>query len=260
MEKSQKSEKSSLTAVVLTKNSGGDIAACLDGLDFAGEVVVIDNGSTDDTVRIAASIGARVVFEPEADFALLRNRGLKEARSEWIFYLDADERVSAELKNEIVKIVSGENDFSVYKARRQNYFFGVRWPGEEQLERLFRRSSLKKWYGKVHESPDYDGESGLLHHPIFHYTHRDLDSMTAKTNEWSEIEAGQLFSSGHPPLAPWRFARVFLTGWSRSFFRGGAGKMGTLGVIESLFQGFSMFITYAKLWEKQSRLKDSKNF
>ena len=110
---------------------------------------------------------------------------------------------------------------------------------------------MKGWYGKIHESPQVEGEIGELQNYILHYTHRDLGQMLDKTNEWSEVEAELRFKSDHPKMSWWRFPRVMISAFFDSYYKQKGYKAGIAGLIESIYQSFSIFITYAKLWEKQ---------
>jgi len=130
------------------------------------------------------------------------------------------------------------------------------WTAIEKLERLFKKDALKSWKGQLHESPEIQGEAGELDGFLLHYTHRDLASMLTKTNEWSAIEAKLRYDTFHPQMEWWRFFRVMWTGFSNSYIQQGGWKVGTAGLIESVYQGFSMFVTYAKLWEMQEKVKN----
>ena len=105
----------------------------------------------------------------------------------------------------------------------------------------------------MHESPIVEGAIGQLQSPIVHFSHRDLFSMVEKTNEWSEIEAKLRFKSQHPKMTWWRFPRVMMTAFFNSYILQGGWKIGTVGIMESIYQAFSTFITYAKLWELQKK-------
>jgi hypothetical protein len=89
--------------------------------------------------------------------------------------------------------------------------------------------------------------------PIQHFTHRNLSQMVRKTNEWSLFEAKLRLESKHPQLAPWRFLRVMGTEFINSYVKNKGYKNGVYGLIEGMYQAFSIFITYAKLWELQQR-------
>ena len=240
-----------LSVVVITRNEEARIAQCLSSLAWADEIVVIDNGSTDSTREIAKKKGAVVVSLGDVhDFAKLRNIGKEKARGEWLLYIDADEVVTPELAKEIQKVTHPP---VLYTIHRKNFYLGQPWPFEEKIFRLFHTSALKEWHGVLHESPRVEGEAGELRAPLLHYTHRTLEEMVAKTNEWSVAEAKLRFDAGHPPVVWWRFLRVMLTAFFDSFISQGGWRAGVVGWIESIYQAFSLFITYAKLWELQQR-------
>ncbi len=245
--------KPAVTAVVIAKNEEPRITECLKRLAWTDERIVIDNGSTDRTITLAKRQRARVVRIKERNFSLLRNRGKREAHSSWILYVDADEWVTDDLQEEILKTVSNYKPGApiAYYIQRKNYYLGALWPTKDKMQRLFLKSALCGWKGIVHETAEVVGETGVLKEPLVHRTHRTLEEMVAKTNEWSQMEAELRFASGHPPVVWWRLIRVIMTGFYRSFIGEDGWKAGTIGWIESIYQAFSMFITYAKLWELQ---------
>lgn len=253
---------SKISAVILTKNSENILADCIESLAFCDEVIIIDDNSTDRTIDLAKRLGARVekIDKSSTDFSAKRNFGLKKARSKWIIYVDADERISEQLKNSILENINNRNtDFSAFKIYRKNYYLGRHeWPYIETLERLFDKSYLKGWQGKLHESPIIEGKIGQLEGFLLHYTHRDLQSMVAKTIEWSALEAQSRIESNHPPMAWWRFFRVMITAFYNSYFKQRGYKAGTAGLIESIYQSYSIFITYARLWELQNQKNGKK--
>ena len=244
--------KPTLTAIVITKNEQERIRACLKSLSFADEMIVVDNGSTDQTVELAKQLGAKVAKTAEKDFSGLRELGLREATGTWVLYIDADEEVTQVLQKEIRDTIE-YTDKTVYFIRRDTYFLGHHWPYQDNVERLFFRTALRGWHGTLHETPLYVGEIATLAKPLVHRTHRTLEEMVAKTNEWSRLEAGLRLDAHHPPVVWWRLIRVMATGFWQSFIVQGGWKAGTVGLIESIYQAFSMFITYAKLWELQQK-------
>ena len=244
-----------ISAIIITRNEEARIEKCLSSLAWVDDIVVVDNGSTDNTRGIAQKQGATVISSGKTrDFAKLRNIGKEKAHGEWLLYIDADETVTQELAKEIKKAVSGQlSAVSGYEIRRKNYYLGHEWPGDEHILRLMRKDALGQWYGELHETARVQGEKGRLNAPILHDTHRSLTEMVAKTNEWSTVEAKLRFDAGHPPVVWWRFVRVMLTAFFDSFIRQGGWRVGVVGWIESIYQAFSMFITYAKLWELQHK-------
>ncbi len=265
----------SLSVVIIARNEEKLIGEAIESAKFADEVLVLDTGSTDKTAAVAKKAGARVIKRPTKGlaFARWRTEAIKEVRGDWIFYLDADERITPELKSEILQIVSHSLSHTgcvhsdtpgvsmAYAVPRENYYLGrrVRWGGAwpDYVKRLFWKKALKKWTGRLHEEPVFEGKLTHLRNPIRHYTHRDLTSMVAKTIEWSKLEAEELYRAHHPPVTWWRILRIMLTElWQRGIRKQGF-RDGTVGVIEVIFQVFSRFITYARLWEIQ--IKNSKS-
>lgn len=246
-----------ISGIVIARNAENVIADCLDSLSFCDEIIVVDNKSEDRTREIAAKMGAKVVEHSSESFSELRNVGMKKAQGEWILYADTDERISKELAENIKnKIINDDNNFSTFKIQRKNFYFGNHeWPYIERLERMFRKDKLVGWYGELHESPKVNGNIGLLEGYLLHYTHRDLTSMVNKTIKWSKVEARLRFQAGHPKMTWWRFPRVMMTAFLDSYIRQGGWKVGTVGLIESMYQSFSIFVTYARLWEIQQEKK-----
>lgn len=243
-----------LSVIIIAKNAEGEIADAIESVkDLADEVIIVDNGSTDRTVEIAKYCKAKIVEVKERDFSILRNIGLKEASGDWILYIDTDERVSSELALEIKKTIQLLS-YSAFKIKRKNFYFGNHeWPYVEKMERLFRKEKLKGWRGKIHETPIFEGKIGEFDGFLLHYTHKDLTSMLEKTIEWSKIEAELRLKTGHPKMTWWRFPRVIFTAFFSFYIKQGGWKVGTVGFIESIYQAFSMFITYARLWEMQQK-------
>lgn len=244
-----------LSAIIITKNEEENIIDCIKTLTFADEVVVVDNNSIDSTVKKAKTAGALTYVVSGLDFSYLRNVGKEKASSEWILYIDADERVTHELGKEIAHAINSKYKYIGYSLIRQNYFLGKLWPKKEKMLRLIKKSNLIGWQGSLHETPLVSGEIRELKGALLHYTHRDISSMVIKTNEWSDIEAQLRFQNDHPSMRWWRFLRVMITAFWRSYVSDEGWKVGTVGLIESIYQSFSMFITYAKLWEKQNNMK-----
>jgi glycosyltransferase involved in cell wall biosynthesis len=240
-----------LSAIIIAKNEEKRIAKCLENVAFADERIVVDNGSIDKTIDIARSKGAKIFGAKEKDFSSVRELGLREASGKWVLYIDADEEVGEALQTEIRSVIGSSSTVTTYLVKRDTYYLGYHWPYQDVVERLFLKSALKGWHGKLHETPVFTGQTAILTQPLIHRTHRTLEEMLAKTNDWSVIEARLRYEGDHPPVVWWRLLRVMITGFCRSFFAQGGWKAGTLGWIESIYQAFSMFITYAKLWEMQ---------
>jgi len=250
-----------LSVIIITKNSADVIGDCLKSVSFADEIIVVDAGSSDQTRNIATLAGAVIVNGSENSFSEQRTIGFKAARGKWLLYVDADERVTSSLREEIHSVISNkvrdprtpQDDRPVaFYVKRKNFYFGNHeWPYIENIIRLFHKDALKGWKGSLHESPVIKGEIGELEGYLLHYTHQNLFSMVEKTNQWSYTEAKLRFNLKHPRMKLWRFLRVMITAFFDSYVAQGGWKVGVAGIMESIYQAFSIFITYAKLWEMQ---------
>ena len=154
-----------LSALILTKNEQEMIKSCLAQLDFADEVIVLDQNSQDATREIASKFTDKIIKTRQDDFSINRNQLAHRATGDWLLYVDADERLNKDLISEIRSKIS-ENQYSAYKIPRRNFILGKWakhggwWP--DYVPRLIKRDKLIKWQGKVHESPKIDGDFGTL--------------------------------------------------------------------------------------------------
>lgn len=256
--------KKKLSVVIITLNEEKLIGDCLQSAAFADELILLDGNSTDKTIEIAKDYQTKVISQAvkEKDWAAWHNQGKEVAQGEWLFYLDADERITPELEKEIKDIIKdGPGEFSAFAIPRLNVLLGKEmffggWYPDYQI-RLFKKDKLDKWIGKLHERPVFEGQLGYLKKPIKHLTHHDLSSMVEKTNYWTLIEAKLLYKANHPPMAAWRFFRVMGTEFFNRFVKKQAWRDGVVGWIEGLFQVFNKFLIYARLWElqKEERIK-----
>ncbi len=254
-------DKPKLSVIILTKNEEEVIGDCLESVKWAGEVVVVDNGSTDKTLGIVKKYGAKIVRSPAGNtFADHRNIGTKAAKGEWLLSVDADERVTPTLKNEILKTI-GESDnesivYSAYAIPRRNIrltkelHWGGWWP--DYVVRLIKKDKLRGWKGDLHEQPETLGPVGYLKEAFVHFSHRgSLEHKLQNTINWSKIEAQKLYEANHPPMNVKRFISAMGREFYKRMIKYQAFRDGTEGVMEAIYQVFSVFITYARLWEMQ---------
>ncbi len=254
--------KDRLSVVILAKNEQKKIVDCFKSVMWADEVVLIDTGSTDGTLEVAKSFKVKAIrYKGKGSFSDWRDRGRKEATGDWIFYLDADERVTPLLKREIMTVIT-QNKFTAYARPRRNFIFnkefkyGGQWP--DYNIRLFRSRSLVSWKGDLHEDPIFKGNLGYLKNPVVHLKHESLSEMVEKTNGWSEIEAKLMYEASHPPMNISRFISAMLREFSLRMVRQKAFLDGSEGIIYAMYQVYSRFISYAKLWEMQLKTQNSK--
>lgn len=245
-----------ISAIVLAKNEEDRIEKCLVSLSWVDECIVVDNDSRDQTVKIAKKNKAKVITETRNDFSRLRNIGKNAATGDWLLYVDADEQVTPDLRKRLESIVETflpEKDPHGYFLKRKNIYLGYAWPYQDKMQRFFWKQSLGDWKGELHETAHVDGAVETIDEPLFHDTHRILEEMVEKTNTWSRVESRLRLEAGHPPVVWWRFLRVMATEFWEYFVHQGGWRVGTVGWIESIYQAFSIFITYAKLWELQQK-------
>jgi glycosyltransferase involved in cell wall biosynthesis len=253
-----KNNKSTISAIIIAKDEEERIGDCLKSIIWADEIIVVDNSSTDKTAEIAKRKGAKVINLKAGNFSELRNKGAKEARGKWLLYIDADERVTPQLRREIVSKVKSQRskvNTTAYAIPRRNFILGKElkhggwWP--DYAKRLFKRDKLIKWTGELHEEPQFEGELGHLKNPFIHLKHDNLGEMVEKTNEWSEIEAKLMYKANHPPMNILRFTTAMFREFWLRIIKHKAFMDGSTGIIYALYQVFSRFVSYAKLWELQ---------
>lgn len=242
-----------ISGIVIAKNEQVMLGDCLVSLEFCDEIIVVDSGSVDATVQIAKDHGAKVIKTSGTDYAQFRNDGIKAAKGDWILFLDADERITPGLRQEIIKTI--QTSQNVWQIPRQNIYLGRAmkyggW-GNDLVIRLFPKAKLKKYSGALHEQPEYEGELKTLHEPMTHFSHRDLSSMLEKTLVFTKYEADLRLQAKHPKMVPWRFMRMMLTEFYYRFIKLSAWRDGVEGIIDASFQVFNTFIIYARLWELQ---------
>lgn len=244
------------SAVIITKNEQEVIEDCLLSVSFADEILVIDTGNTDDTNKIAKSLGAKIIkSSPGTNYSQFRNDGLKAAHGDWILYVDADERVTPLLKKEIEQLIDSDPSIGAFEIPRRNIYLGKEmthggW-GNDKVIRLFKINNLLRYERPLHEQPVFTGSLGTLKNELVHFSHRDLSSMLEKTIIFTNYEAELRFEQNHPPVVWWRLIRVMLTEFYFRFLKLSAARDGVEGMIDGLFQVFNMFVIYARLWELQ---------
>lgn len=250
------SDMPSITALILAKNEAEMLANCIDSVRWCDEIIVIDDDSTDNTALIAENAGARVVSFKTTNFAKKREFALKKAKTDWIFYIDADERVTPRLFQEIAVHLE-TNQASALRFRRQNRCYGniFQHGGWEQdyVTRIFKRSDITGWEGSIHESPVFEGDVVTLHTPLEHFTHRNTRDNLLKTADWTPIEAALLAESLQEPVTFFTILRKgVMECIRRGIFKQGY-KDGTAGMIEALVQGINRSLVYIQVWELQQK-------
>src|SRR5215475_14193273 len=188
-----------ISAYVLTYNEAEKLKAAAESVLWADEIVVVDSYSTDGTAEIAAALGARVVQVQFKGFGDLRNRAIEACRCDWIFSLDADERCTAEVRDEILRLLAGSPPSDVYRVPRRSFMMGrwIRgsgWYPNYRQPQLFRKGSMRYTLEPVHEG--YEVLSikpvGTLRNAIWQFPFRNLQQVIAKMDRYSSLGAPKL--------------------------------------------------------------------
>lgn len=193
-------EKSPVSVAVITKNEAENLPGCLASVAFARQIVVVDSGSTDATVRIASGFGCQVFEENWRGFGPQKQLALDRCTEPWVLVLDADERIPPETANMIAGIVGRDGGPDGYSFPRRNYFQGrwIRhagwWP--DRVVRLFRRGRGSMTEAKVHEAVVVDGPVAARDCPIDHMTESRLDRIMQKIDRYSTLGAEEAFAAG----------------------------------------------------------------
>ena len=246
-----------LTVTVITYNESEHIAAALDSVAWADEVVVVDSGSTDGTADIARAKATRVLTRAWEGYSAQKNFAADQATNDWVLSMDADERVTPQLAAEIREVLERGPRARGYRIRRVTHYLGrwirsTDWSHDYQLRLYDRRAG--RWNGmKIHESFRLaDGRPEMLEGELEHYAYRDISHHLQKINAYTTLIAEQSYEEGRRtnPLAmtvhPW-FAFV------RNYVLRAGFKDGAVGFVVSLLNSYYVFLKLAKLWERQQR-------
>ena len=188
-----------LSVVIVAKNESANIYDCVKSAAFADEILVVDSGSTDQTINLAKSAGARILKKKWMGYGPQQNIGINASKGDWIFSLDADERISAKLANDIIQAIK-EDIFYVYKVPRKSLFVSkfMDYSGwqPDYTKRLFKKGFAKFTEHEVHAHLSTKYKIGKLENPIIHFSYRDLESVINKMNLYSTGGARDNLKSG----------------------------------------------------------------
>ena len=188
-----------LSIVIVAKNESKNIYECVRSAAFADEILVVDSGSTDETISLAKSAGARIIKKKWIGYGPQQNIAINASKGDWIFSLDADERISAKLANEIIQAIN-EDTFYVYNVPRKSLFVSkfMDYSGwrPDYTKRLFKKGFAKFTEHEVHAHLSTKYKIGKLENPIIHFSYRDLESVINKMNLYSTGGARDNLKSG----------------------------------------------------------------
>jgi glycosyltransferase involved in cell wall biosynthesis len=243
-----------ISTIVITLNEERNLPRCLASVrPFSREIVVVDSGSTDGTLAAASAAGARVIPQVWLGYGKQKQFALEQARSPWVFSIDADEEVSPELARAIA-----QSDFSAdgYMVGRRVWYLG-RWIDHgawnpDWVMRLFRKDRARFTPERVHERVQVSGRAARLHGALYHYSYRDVAHHLAKINEMSSLAAAQMAERGRH--ASW-MKLALSPGWEffRSYVLKGGFQDGAPGLVVAKLHAYYHFLKYAKLRELEKR-------
>lgn len=211
----------SLSVIIITKNEAKNITACLESVKFADEIIVLDSGSTDETVQICLRYTQAVFQVDWPGYGEQKNRAIQKCNKDWVFSIDADEVVSQELAKAIQKVISMDNSFNAYSIRRKStychqFMYHGDWRNDYSI-RLFRRKEAKFKALPVHEELIVNGKIGVLKEPLLHYSFTNLEEVLNKLNHYSTLGAEYKQSQGKKSSlfkaithSAWTFLRGYL--------------------------------------------------
>lgn len=243
-------QNNKLSVIVITLNEASNIRDCLTSVAWADEIIVVDSGSSDETLAICEELGAKTLINRDwQGFGHQKNLALQQATGDWILSLDADERISPALQQLIKQTLESPNADG-YLFPRQAFFLGKAmrhggwWP--DYVLRLFRREAGEFSQVLVHENVLLQGKTQKLHEPIIHYSYISLEQLVDKINKYSSAGAKQAHSQHKCGSLSMALARG---GWS--FFRAYCLRAGFLdgaaGLIAAISKGEEAYYRYLKL-------------
>ncbi|MFC4477614.1 glycosyltransferase family 2 protein [Flavobacterium chungangensis] len=246
------SEKQKLSVLIITLNEEHHIKSLLEDIDFADEIIVVDSYSTDKTVPIVESFeNVKLIQNPFIDYTSQRNFALEQAKNSWVLFIDADERLTPELKSEIVTAINAEKAASAYFVyrifmfkERQLNFSG--WQ-TDKIFRLFNKSKCR--YNEertVHEKLIVNGPISTLKNKIIHFSYSSYEDYKSKMYNYGILKANEKFAKGIKPYFPLLFLHPLYTFLYQFIIRLGF-LDGGKGVTICYLNAYSVFVRYKEL-------------
>jgi glycosyltransferase involved in cell wall biosynthesis len=241
--------KNKISVTIITGNEEVNIRECLESVKWADEIIVVDSESSDKTVEIAKSFTEKVFIRKWEGYASQKNFAMERAANIWVLSIDADEKATKELSEEILTLKFA--DYDGFKIKRENFFIGKQitgcgWGNDYQV-RLFNKNKTKLTDRLVHEGFVVNGKLGTLKNSMIHYSYRNLKDGFSKINEYSSLEANE--KAKRKRITGLRL--VFFPVWAfiQHFFIRKGFKDGRHGLIVSLMHAMTKLQVYMKIWE-----------
>jgi len=245
-----------LSIIVITKNNQPTLKTCLDSLKSASEIIIVDDFSEDNTLKIAKKYTNKIFIHKLTSFPSQRHWASTKATGDWFMFIDADEQLTPKNWQEI-KTILPKTTHAAFRFARQNYFFakkirhGGYWP--DYQTRLFKRSNFKGIKGATHEQYLFNGSLGTLKQPVPHHPDRSIAYGLNKSIIWTPKEAEALFKAGHPRITWWRLLKVMASEFCYRYIKTQGWRDGYVGFVEAFIQAMNKFFIYQQVWELQQK-------
>jgi glycosyltransferase involved in cell wall biosynthesis len=245
-----------ISAVILTKNEENQIGDCIRALDFCDEIILVDDNSSDKTQELAKEKKAKIfVRDMNMNYSQQSNFGLEKARGEWVLFIDADERISEKLRDEIIYALKNESDNAGYFLKRIDYIWGkwLRYGDVNKFKslRLVRKDS-GHWKRRVHPFFSINGKTKTLVNPILHYPHQSITEFIIAVNRWSTWHALANYEEGKKSSLNKIFLYPIMKFILNYLFRLGF-LDGIQGLVFSIIMSFHSYLSWSKLWLIQNK-------
>src|SRR5690606_24264437 len=247
-----------LTVIIPTLNEEEFLEGAINSAKFADEIIVMDSFSKDNTVKIATEHSVKVIQREFDNFSAQKNYAIDKAQNNWIFILDADERIPEALKNEIIDRLKNPEDYVAFYVLCSHIFMNKRMKHStfknEWKMRFFNKEYCKYGSKLVHEDVDVHGKSGKLKNHFDHYTYRNFDHYVGKKNHYAYLQAKSLHAKNKKPNA---FHFIIKPGFRffNQFILKGGFKDGFPGFVSAYINSYGVMVRYLKLYLMNRNLK-----
>ncbi len=243
----------SVSVTIITLNEERNIERCLQSVQWADEIVVVDSGSTDRTLDICREYNCNIIRTEWLGYARTKQLAVEAAAHDWVFSIDSDEEVTPELGDTIRKIVKGDRTIKGYRINRRSFYLGkmMRFSGlaKDYPLRLFLRDFGKFNQRAVHEEIEVDGAIGRINDVLLHYTIPTLVSHIRQIELYAELDALEKQQKGQKTDVVCAFVRASFEFFRIYLFLAGF-LDGRHGLIYAANSAFSVYMKYLMLWER----------
>lgn len=244
-----------LSVAISVRDEEKNLEGCLESIKWADEIVIFDEESADKTVSIAKKYTSSVYLTPHEEmFHKTKQKALEKCKGKWILQIDADERVTPELENEILDIINGNSSYNGYQIPRRNIIFGkwikhTGWYPDYQIK-LFKNGKGHYPCKTLHELIEIEGQIGTLKSDLIHEHYASISQFIDRMNRYTTNDAKYLLGKGES--VGWSDAIKYpFDEFLRRFFLWEGYKDGLHGLVLSLLQSFSRLVVFTKIWEEQ---------